>query len=313
MTREERALARIMFHRKVLASDGQSFEDLFTAVMQKVNPRFTPIKPQGNLGDRKNDGYDSDTGHYYQVFAPEDLSRSKADAVAKLKADFAGLKEYWDYVCPVKRFSFVMNDKFKGSHPTIEADLTAIKTAYDLESCDSFLAKHLEDELFSLPGDVIISIIGYWPNPDRIVDIDYSVLNEVIGHIQKDVRPISRDSVLDAPDFEEKIQFNGLSKIVANLLNRASYQVGSIESYFELNSEFTKQQIRDHLSSIYIGLVDASDEADDQILQHADAVFFDMLDALSPRANASVQDAVLVVMAYFFESCDIFEKPNSSG
>jgi hypothetical protein len=94
MTKEERALARIIFHKKVLASDGQAYEDLFVAIMQKACKEFRPVKPQGTLGDRKNDGYDPTTGHYYQVFAPEDASKSTAAAVAKLKADFAGLMVY---------------------------------------------------------------------------------------------------------------------------------------------------------------------------------------------------------------------------
>ncbi len=313
MTKEERALARIIFHKKVLASDGQAYEDLFVAIMQKAYPQFTPVKPQGSLGDRKNDGYDPISGHYYQVFAPEDISKSKAMAVAKSKADFAGLKAYWNSVHPVKQFSFVMNDKFKGSYPTIESDLADIGKTHSLEGSDVFLAKHLEDVLFSLPDDSILAIIGFVPDPNKIADIDYSVLNEVISHIKANKRPVSRDTLLTAPNFDEKIKFNGLSNSVAHLLNNASYQVGALEQYFELNSEFAKQEIRDHLSSIYTALSDARKQVVDTEVGQSDIVFFNMLDEMAGGGSEAAQSAALVVMAYFFEACDIFEKPADKG
>jgi hypothetical protein len=86
------------------------------------------------IGDRKNDGYDKTTGTYYQVFAPEDLKASEAKAVKKLKEDFKGLYEFWNKATPVKSFHFVMNDKFAGSFPEIEADLAEIKKSHKLAS-----------------------------------------------------------------------------------------------------------------------------------------------------------------------------------
>lgn len=309
MTKEERALARIIFHKKVLASDGQAYEDLFVAIMQKVCKEFRPVKPQGTLGDRKNDGYDPTTGHYYQVFAPEDVAKSKAAAVAKLKADFAGLMAYWNGIYPLRRFSFVFNDKFKGSYPTIETDLAEIGKSNSLEGCDVFLAKNLEDVLFSLPDDEILAITGFVPDPDKITDIDYSVLNDVIAHIRSNKRPIDRATVLAAPNFDAKIKFNGLSEQVAHLLNSASYQVGAIDQYFSLNSEYAKQEIRDHLASIYTSTRALYDTNIGTDVRLPDVVFFEMLEELAGNSSESAQSAALVVMAYFFEACDIFERP----
>ena len=64
MNSEEKAIARILFKIKIYESNGQAFEDLFTAIMSKSNSNFRPVKPQGTIGDRKNDGYDHENGKY---------------------------------------------------------------------------------------------------------------------------------------------------------------------------------------------------------------------------------------------------------
>ncbi len=74
MTTEEITLARIFFENKVRKSDGNAFEDLFTQIMNYAEPDFEQIKPWGNIGDRKNDGFIRSKGIFYQVFAPEDIN-----------------------------------------------------------------------------------------------------------------------------------------------------------------------------------------------------------------------------------------------
>lgn len=91
MNANERAFARYMFKYKVVTSDGQEYENLFTDIMQRGSSDFIRVKPQGKIGDRKNDGYDRKLGSYYQVFAPEDLTKKAQDAVKKLKRDLQAL------------------------------------------------------------------------------------------------------------------------------------------------------------------------------------------------------------------------------
>ena len=76
MNRDKRHIARIMFQNKVLAARGQAYEDLFIKIMMSSDPDFRGVKPQGQLGDRKNDGFNKKTGEYYQVYAPEDFRHS---------------------------------------------------------------------------------------------------------------------------------------------------------------------------------------------------------------------------------------------
>ncbi len=152
-----RALARQAFRYKVHSFQGQGYEDLFVQVMQYKNRQFRPVKPQGRFGDRKNDGFDPERGLYYQVFAPEDLRKNPSTAVKKIRGDFAGLKKAWKNI---REFYFVINDKYRGVYPEIEAELEAIKRKYRLKVCKPFLAHDLEATLFSLPDDVLAFVSG---------------------------------------------------------------------------------------------------------------------------------------------------------
>ena len=84
--------------------------------MTAANPNFQPVKAYGRLGDMKNDGFDAETGTYYQVFAPEDIMKYSTgnEAVKKLHTDFSGLYSHWDNLCPIKQFFFA--SVYKGIH-----------------------------------------------------------------------------------------------------------------------------------------------------------------------------------------------------
>ena len=82
--------------------------------MRAYDNDFIAVKAYGNLGDRKNDGFNPNTGAYYQVYAPESITKENTiqNAVKKLDTDLRGLLEYWDDICKVKEFNFVLNNKF---------------------------------------------------------------------------------------------------------------------------------------------------------------------------------------------------------
>ncbi|MDQ1593236.1 MAG: hypothetical protein QOG71_3863 [Pyrinomonadaceae bacterium] len=132
--------------------------------MRKANKKFKPVKPHGPSGDHKNDGFASDTRAYYQVYSPEDIRRTQADALRKLKEDFSGLKKFWNGISDVRRYFFVINDRYHGVYPDIYKEIARIKKKYKLEEADVFLAQDLERCLLALPDKDIFSIIGYVPD-----------------------------------------------------------------------------------------------------------------------------------------------------
>lgn len=300
----EKYLARLMFRSKVLASDATAFETLFTAVMTSAYPGFQQVKPQGSIGDRKNDGFDKSTGKYYQVFAPEDLRLSEKKALAKLDEDFLGLQKHWNPIAPIKEFSFVLNDKFKGAFPTVHEKLHELEVANSGIKFSPLLAQHLEDIFLGLTDENIIAIIGCVPDPNNIEQIDYSVLSEIVNELRAKLKPHVYAESYKVPDFSQKLEFNGLSSNVGRLLEVASYQAAEFEDLLSKSSDFVKDDIKKVLQDNYQEIQSRYGEN-----SHGDEIFFSLLNCIDDQGSKARQDAALVLMAYYFEACDIFEEP----
>ena len=152
MTKAEYYIAKIIFKNKILQYKGQAFEDFLIQIMEKYNSNFKPIKAYGNIGDKKNDGFDPTTGTYYQIFAPEDILKDRTinEAVKKLKEDFEGLYEKWDNLCSIKKYYFAVNDRYNGvPAPVVEMAIQLGREAkYKGIEINIFMAKDLE-KIFS--------------------------------------------------------------------------------------------------------------------------------------------------------------------
>lgn len=231
MNSQEKAIARKFFKSIILEADGQSFQDLFNRIMRSAFPGFKPIKPHGNIGDQKNDGYVETTQTYFQVYAPEDIRKSHSEATAKLRKDFEGLKQAWP---AVREFYFVLNDKYKGPYPDAAQDITALKQLHGLVKADIMLAKDLENIAFSkLADDVLLELVHFPPDPTTLPHLDFNILSEVISHIMRMPSAPPDHENLIAPDWDSKIAFNGLGELARSYLNAAAFKVGFLEEYLK--------------------------------------------------------------------------------
>lgn len=322
MNSNEKTLARIIFKFRVSSMNGMAFQNFFTEIMSYASSDFAPVKPQGNEGDWKNDGHEPNSGRYYQVYAPEIYE--EATAIKKLSEDFAGLSDKWGdgkiYPNGIKEFYFVINDRYRvtpGVFPTTYAELEKLRKGFKLGVSKPFLTKDLEDKLFGLSDDQITSVIGFIPNPADIKVLRVGLVSEVVGHIISNPIGRSLQQSLVSPDFEEKIVFNNLFH-TANWLREADYRRSVVELYFSQNSSFSRQDVRDKLNAIFGESKQQGFTVDAGGCTIEDQQFFYILNEITSgiadpndkRAYKDVQDAALVVMAYFFEACDIFEEPS---
>lgn len=154
---------RDKFKIAVLQANATQFEGLFSKVKSYVHTDFAQVKPHGNIGDRGNDGWLPSSGTYYQVYAPEDLSINTETAQKKVKDDFKKLKGFWGTIAPIRKFYFVLNDKFAGVSPHIWLTLSEIQSAENLEAIGVYDTATLERELFGLSNDQICSVLGVSP------------------------------------------------------------------------------------------------------------------------------------------------------
>jgi len=298
MTLQEKTLARILLKNKVYEADGQKFEDMFNAIMRYIEPDFQSIKAWGNIGDGKNDGYIKSRGVFYQVFAPEDIHKSYPDVVKKIKIDFDGLNRQWS---PINEFYFVINDKYKGVNADSEQLLEQIKQDNNLNESKFLTAKDLENMLFSLDDDQIFTIMGFLPDPMNLSTLSYSIINEIVEYISSQPLKMLDEKVI-VPEWSEKIKFNDLSGLEEQYLNHGFFQVTYLDDYLHHNSEFLADELKNRIRTIYLEL---SNEFQGKEL------FWEMINKLIPHQTSMYQTHVIVIMSKYFETCDIYEEPQS--
>lgn len=308
INRIEQYIAKIIFKNRIFQYKGQQFEDFFVSVMTKSNSNFQSVKAHGSIGDRKNDGFDRTTGTYYQVFAPEDLTKGKTinEGVTKLEDDFTGLYSNWNDICPIKNFYFVANDKYNGIPAPIIQKSIELDNQPDYEevSINLFSAKDLENIFDSLAPSAKQDILGFIP--DEIMPIvEYDALNETVSFLLKTEPAETSPDNLVVPDFDEKIEFNGLSSAVNNQLVMGSYQESLLLHYFNENPGI-KEILQKKFHELY---EQAKHSVSDIKENFADCRFYFVLESACPKRTISIQTCVLVLMAYYFSSCDIFEEP----
>lgn len=307
MTRDEKYIARLKIKNKFYESDKQSFEDVFTKVMQNSDNNFKQVKPQGRLGDGKCDGFNAITGEYYQVYAPEELTGKEDKANSKMEASITGLIDFWTKNnFEVKKFYFVVKDDYKNVYASFYTNAKALATKFKIE-CEILLCKDIEDVFLKLDDDKIIAVVGLIPDPLNIDNVEYGIMGEVINHLLKSKPSKANYEIPESPDFDKKIAFNSLTRAVSDFLNAGQRQNFVIKEYFELNSKFMKEDLRQVFNEIYKKGVD---EIPDSLTKN-DEIFQYIVEKSSPLDTFAVQNAVYVLMAYYFEYCDIFETPTN--
>ncbi len=240
------------------------------------------------------------------------LLKRRAKRWSKAIRDFRDFMHYWQDISPIKMDYFVLNDKYSGVYPDLEKGLANIKKTYGLDEAAPFYASHLEELCFSLEDAKLFSILGYVPDFSNIPLLEYSELRNVIQYILNNEESIDLIKKQTPPDFEGKIEFNQLSKYPANLLTTASYQLGVLDNYFSKGNAEEKQMIGEILKDKYMSLSN-SDYPESNSYTKSDIIFDELLQFMAPNKQKKVQDACLVVMAKYFESCDIFEDPEDNN
>jgi len=216
---------------------------------------FKPVKPHGNIGDRGNDGWCADNGTYYQVYAPEDLPNNNDSAIAKMKADFKKLKDYWDKISPLRQYYFVINDKYRGASPHIYNAIKDIEKEFELERADVVLSHQLENQLFSLSQDVIQSIIGSFETAHQEKSIHQHLVDEITEKMYLRSWPQISDNLI-ANSIPEKV-IDGFNDVAMTIFKTVMPNtLPSLERSIHELAERTEALVRHFTASPYAFLTE---------------------------------------------------------
>lgn len=293
-----RAYYELAFQVAFMERHGDDFQNLFSTIMEKRYPGdFVRVRPWGNQGDRKNDGYLRSRRMLFQCHAP---FANEADRLAKIDEDFHGALPYrkdW-----FGEWVFVHNDR-GGLAPRVLTRLLELSRDNAPVTALNWGFEELRQEAMNLKQADLSSLLGPAPSMRGMLDLGLEELVPVLDHVSRlhptldpDLRPVPAD----------KLQRNLLSNAVAILLRAGMSRAGLVRSYFEL-----KPTLQDQIATSFAGAYVKASSAGES----PDEVFVSLQrfaggDQVNP---AHRQEAVLAVLAFFFEECDIFERPEEGG
>lgn len=294
-----RAFYEFRFEREFSSRKADEFQALFSSIMEKRYPSdFVRVRPWGKDGDQKCDGYLRSKRMLFQCYAP--IKPRAAVCVAKIDEDFAGALMHWRE--HLDAWVFVHN-ACDGLSPQVIAKLLNLAKSHASIVVAHWGFEELRQEAMALSELHLASLLGPAPTRGGMTALALNDLVPVLDHIgrlapskEPDLRPVPGD----------KLQRNLLSDAAGHLLLAGMGRADLVGKYFKLQPTL-QDQVAEAFRRKYRELRDTGvhpDEIFAELQRFAGGAFI---------SSPSQQCGVLACLAFFFEKCDIFERPESAG
>lgn len=306
-TGPRRAWYKQEFRVQFLKTRGMEFQRLVERVLNAAFPTvFSVIKPKGPRGDLKSDGFIHSRGALLQVYAPDNLNIREIEK--KIRADFEGAKELWR--SQMREWIFVLNNEDGyGVDAEVHRLLATIQDENPAIQLILWSFPQLFELIERLPEHKVQELLGSYPydQDDRPPPPDVRFIRDILDKLAKRVGSLPPESNLN-PVPADKLRHNRLSDVAADDLRRGMIWSRALETYWNaspINDLRTKTAAL--LSFEYSkakNKYNDTEDTPDYILSDLRQFLYE--DRISDsRYNAAVN----VILAHFFESCDIFERP----
>lgn len=291
-----RSWYEMAFECAFLRKKGDEFQKFFADLMERRFPDgdFIRVRPWGKSGDRKNDGYLKSQKKLFQVYAPNEMT--EAVALRKIQEDFNGALPHWEHY--FNEWIFVHNGR-EGVGPGIAKKLLDLGAENKQVSAKSWGFEDLRRLLFELSEEDISALLGPAPSQRDFLQVGFADLQIVL-------RSISRQQASPMPDLSQvprgKIEINKLSAEVEVLINAGRFKSPSVGKFFE---HYPDPEYGDQIVQAFKDKYDELRRAD----LSADSIFrkLQIFAGGELTQEPKHQAAVLSVLAYLFDQCDIFE------
>lgn len=300
---------RTLFKIKLYEVSGESFQQLFQNIMSYHCPDFRSVATYGNQGDGGNDGWIPNEGRYFQVYGRKADSQSDSSS-KKVIEDFEKLQNHWKNI---KKYHFVYNDRFCGAPAPIQQKLQELQTKYNLEEANVWDGRKLERLFMELKQDEKSSIMG--GIPAQIPEfIDPTALSKILRHLADKVSPMFSLLEQTAPNFEEKVVFNGLTSPITEFLKLYSRLVDEVDDFLKKEYCGLGQEIAQDVKRLYnesCGTVPNGEDAPNIRYVWMIEQLIPEIARIHPHSLKAYREAAQVVLAKYFEACDIYEHPST--
>ena len=288
---------RLSFENRFLKCKGNEFQSLFSDVMERAYPGdFIRIRPHGPLGDLKCDGYRASTKTVFQVYGPLESKMSKL--IGKIKTDFAGALQDWPG--KMDEWIFVHNNS-AGLQAQVLQLLLGLQSAHAPLRVSNWGFADLARIVDRLSEKDCEAMMGIAPTRRDLDNLNFGGIELVLGSIMPMKPP---DDIQIAPVPVNKIESNQLSSAAANLLKLGWQKEKLVEEFLDhWHDPALGEALAEAYRTRYAALKNRGISPDE---------IFGELFTFTAGDGAQTPEyivAVLAVVAYFFQRCDIFESP----
>jgi hypothetical protein len=301
MTPEQRYWWRVALELKLRKSSGDAFQDFFSTVMAKVHGSdFVRLRAFGKLGDKGCDGYLQSLGHVFQCYGALNGDSGKvAYLVGKMAEDFA--KALAGVPAIMKQWHMVHN--LVDGLP-IEAVLklnefaeTNARLSFGFIGMEGFEAR-----IFALEISKIEDLLGIVASSYDAQNMQAAELRDLVANVAQAADDAPFDVTTIRPVPPDKLDFNKLPNHWRSLIANGWQNAHLVGHYFArhhdpLAGERIAQTLRVRYQ--YLKTQNLSPSA-------VMASLYELVTGVGSVTPAR-QVAAQALLAFLFESCDIFE------
>ncbi|MDT9693341.1 hypothetical protein Q5762_34455 [Streptomyces sp. P9(2023)] len=292
------ALYEMAFRDRYQESFEDEFQEFFSEIMEKVHPDgdFVRVRPWGKAGDRKNDGYVISQRRVFAVYAPRKPTASGIRK--KVETDFAGCLPHWNEY--LDSWVFVHNDR-EGLGPDALKVILEINKAQGASVATPWGREALRSRVMDLDMADLRSLFPNVPTFEDFIEAGMEQIQPVLDHLERARVPARPDR---RPVPEDKIEYNLLSDSTRSLIKMGMQPAHVVRSYYmRVSDELLRDQTAQAFSEKYSDLRKLGLGPDD--------IYWELRKWVSGTgpSNPSREVGVYGVLAYFFEECDIFLRP----
>lgn len=285
------------FDRMFDTSNQTGFEEWFAELAGCVwGSDFEPIKAGGHHGDKKSDGRRVSTETVFQCYAPESPATFAKKAVAKVQDSFPEVLEYWPNL---SKWVFVHNNA-AGITSSLSDALEALRAKYPDITILTASRRFLKDELHD--GLTLSQMLDVYPMARlNFKDVEMKHVRPLLKRIIREKSaPSDADDFGGIPD-EKKLDHNDLGTDAKQYLANAFLYVGIVDRFLNgMNNPQNASDLQAEMRAKYVQLRDLGYDPD-EILGKLVSFVRGVED--DPKTMA----AAYVVVAYYFDACDVFE------
>lgn len=275
---------------------GNAFQDFFQDMMTLCVPGFVDVRTHGNLGDRASDGLDLHDARLYACYAPETVD--PVATIRKFRSDLAGAvkKRSGQFTT----FVFVHND-VRGLHPELSVELAKARSAYPSISFEVMGFRHFRDMLGQQNSQDVEAVLKTQLPMQHTIAVGLQEMEELLADLAtkriSDAAQVPIETVS-----AHKLLYSDLTRDTQAELRNGMRYSAMISDYYQRRIDITERdEVAARFHTEYLDAVGNGLDPEDVLLRMREFLAGNRA-STAPRYRAQT-----AVLAYFFESCDIFE------